>query len=341
MRLKTTGERAILEAGQGGYREYRIPGILAAPDGALLLVCEARAENKGDWGDIDILALRLEKDGSLRRVLKVGESAQPQHPVPSMRTYHNPVLIPDGKKIHLIYHRNYERAFLLSSADGGSSWGESREITAAYREFPYDWNVCATGPGHGLQMRNGQLIAPVWLAHGEERDGGLSRAHWPSTAGWIYSQDHGRTWHPGQLAAGVLNANETSAVQLAGGALLLNFRNMNENRRRVLGLSENGRTLRRLWSPDELRDPMCFGGMAAGMGGVLFANCDSCEKRQDITVKYSPDGGESWAPLWQIDQQGGYVDIACAAGRVYAFYERYSYTKGIVEALVLKTGEEG
>ena len=92
--LRTETEQVIFQSGAGGYREYRIPGILPLADGALLLACESRAENKGDWGDIDIAIWRREKDGALARVLCIGQSHLP--PDGSMRTYNNPVLVPDG-----------------------------------------------------------------------------------------------------------------------------------------------------------------------------------------------------------------------------------------------------
>ena len=137
--LRTETEQVIFQSGAGGYREYRIPGILPLKDGALLLACESRAENKGDWGDIDIAIWRREKDGALAQVLRIGQSHLP--PDGSMRTYNNPVLVPDGQNVHLLYHLNYERAFIRSSEDGGHTWGEAREITAAYREFPFAWNA--------------------------------------------------------------------------------------------------------------------------------------------------------------------------------------------------------
>ena len=116
--INTISEQIIFQDHTGGYREYRIPGILKVQDG-LLLTCEARAEESGDWGDIDVMVLRLEGEKEPMEVLKVGESALPKDG--TMRTYNNPVLVPDGEKVHLIYHRNYERAFIVTSPDGGRS----------------------------------------------------------------------------------------------------------------------------------------------------------------------------------------------------------------------------
>lgn len=334
---RTEKEISIFQHGSGGYREYRIPGILPMADGAFLLACEARAEDTGDWGDIDVVVWRMEENAQRRETLRIGQSHLPHDG--TMRTYNNPVLIPDGESVHLIYHQNYAQAFICSSGDGGRTWGTSREITGAYREFPYAWNVCATGPGHGIQMKNGRLVVAVWLANGRLRDDGQTREHWPSVAGCIYSDDHGGTWHAGALAEGIANANETTVAQLPDGRLLFNYRNMNEDRFRVLGLSENGEAIDRLWRCDQLEDPMCFGSMAATAQGVIFGNCASQSRRVNAEVKYTRDAGETWNVLWPVDPVGGYIDVAYAARRIYAFYERYSREERIVKELVLKISE--
>lgn len=332
--LNTQAEQIILRHGEGGYREYRIPGMVALPDGSLLLSCEARKEDSGDWGDIDILVMRIKEGGRPEQVLRIGRSSEAADG--TMRTYHNPVLILDGGQVHLIYHLNYERAFHMVGVQGGRKWLPPEEITDAYRGFPYEWNVCATGPGHGLRMQNGRLIAPVWLARGKAMADGRRREHWPSVAGMIYSDDHGKTWKAGAMAPGMLNGNETSAAQLPDGRVLFNFRNMNADRRRVLGLSEDGGTLSRIWTAEGLVDPMCFGGMASGRDGVFFVNCVSEDRRENLSVHYTNDGGNTWETLWRVDRQGGYADIACGKRALWVFYERQSYEKNLVEELVLR-----
>ena len=95
-------------------------------------------------------------------------------------------------------------------------------------------------------MRDGRLVAAIWLANGEVAADGLTRKHWPSVAGCVYSDDHGKTWHAGALAEGMANGNETTVAQLPDGRLLFCYRNMNEARCRMLGLSANGETLEAL-----------------------------------------------------------------------------------------------
>lgn len=169
---------------------------------------------------------------------------------------------------------------------------------------------------------------------------GLTRKHWPSVAGCVYSDDHGKTWHAGALAEGMANGNETTVAQLPDGRLLFCYRNMNEARCRMLGLSANGETLDALWSCEALPDPMCFGSLAAGEKGVLFGNCASQTARVNATVRYSTDAGAHWNTLWQVDEVAGYIDIAYANRRVYALYERYFPEKRLVGEIVLKISEE-
>src|SRR4051794_40081679 len=59
----TTPERATLfEAGEGGDKPFRIPGLAVTARGTLLAYCEARRGDKGDWGTIDVM-LRRSADG--------------------------------------------------------------------------------------------------------------------------------------------------------------------------------------------------------------------------------------------------------------------------------------
>lgn len=325
----------IAQCGIGGYREYRIPGLLPINNGALLLTMEARRENMGDWGDIDIHVLRRENDSSLMRVLSIGESDL----VPNgrMRTYNNPVLVPDKEKVHLLYHKNYERAFITTSSDGGLSWSNSREITTVYKDFSFQWNVCASGPGHGIRLHSGRLLVPIWLANGMLSEDGLTREHWPSAAAYIFSDDHAASWQAGSLIGGIVNGNETSVVELADNRLLFNIRNMTAKCRALAISSENGSSLSSAWLEKTLPDPWCFGGMAGIPSGALFVNCASEKRRKSLTITSTKDGGKTWKTEVVVDDFGGYADIAVSSREVIVFYERYSYKERIVKELVLRS----
>src|SRR6516162_4603044 len=52
----------LFEAGKGGHKLYRIPGIVATAKGSILAYCEARKYSGLDWDDIEIL-MRRSADG--------------------------------------------------------------------------------------------------------------------------------------------------------------------------------------------------------------------------------------------------------------------------------------
>ena len=340
MKILFEEEKTIAKHHSGGYREYRIPGILPVKNG-LLLTFEARngegENNLGDWGDIDIIVLKMEFGKDPVMVLKIGESHLPADG--TMRTYNNPVLIPDEDQVHLIYHKNYDDVFCITSKDGGLTWSEPRDIKGDYRKFPWEWTVSATGPGHGVQMKNGRLVAPVWIAQGELKEDG-TRRHRPSCAGSVYSDDHGLTWNAGALVPAVHDANETCVVVLEDGRLLFNYRNRNEKKLRVLGLSsDGGKTIERIWAPEELQDPGCFAAMAVCKEGILFSNCNDTQARENLTVKCSKDCGDTWEVVGDVAPVAGYSDIAVVGEDVYVFYERKDYSLNMIGEILLKKGK--
>ena len=309
----------ILRAGEGGYGEYRIPGVVHAP-GGLVMCCEARSRSHDDWGKIDVLILR--EDG-VRCVIAGGETD----------TVNNPTLIVDGEHVHLIYHVNYARAFHRVSRDGGRTWSEPNEITSAYREFPYEWNVCATGPGHGIRMTGGRLAVPVWLAHGNVHVGSEYRVdHFPSVAGILYSDDRGVSWHAGALVPGLPDGNETTVAELPDGRLLLNIRHRGEVRRRARAISgDGGESVADARYEDGLPDPACFGSSVRAGEDVYFVNCADERARVNLTVKRME--GENWTPVARVDELGGYADIAFDGSSLCVFYE--SGVNGRIEEIRL------
>src|SRR5262245_45395927 len=114
----------LFEGGQDGYRQYRIPGIVATGKNVLLAYCEARRTGKSDWDQIDIL-LRRSTDGgrtwdSPRKIADV-EGPKSKNPVaiekrqaaPGDVTYNNPVAIADRKAgvVHLLFCLEYAACF--------------------------------------------------------------------------------------------------------------------------------------------------------------------------------------------------------------------------------------
>ncbi len=324
----------LFQAEADGYKTYRIPGIVVATDGSVLAYCEARKAGLGDWEDIDVF-LRRSTDG--------GKTFSPRMLIHDAGgdTVNNPAAIVDRSgRVHFLYCINYARCYYTYSEDRGKTFAAPREITPTFEQFrrDYDWNVIATGPGHGIQLKNGRLLMPVWISTGGKR-------HRPSAVSTIYSDDRGRSWHRGQIVCNhpepLVNPSETLAVQLSDGKVLLNIRNENRSYRRALSTSRDGATG---WSEvrfdKTLFEPVCMAALiqlprpfAANDGTFLFVNPNSRENEQDygwrrsrenLTVRISRDDCRTW-PVSRVIDAGisGYSDLAVGPdGTIYCLYER-------------------
>jgi sialidase-1 len=340
----------VFTTGAQGYAMFRIPGLTVTPKGALLAYAEGRKSSSSDWADIDIVVRRSEDGGATWSNLKViGKlpATPAQNPAAarlgrpaSHITYNNPVAFADRKKglVHFIYCVEYRRAFYLRSDDDGRTFSAPVEITSTFDQFQkdYAWKVIATGPGHGIQLRNGRLLVPVWLSTSE------TNPHKPSVAATIYSDDHGKTWKRGDIAVpsqgDVVDPSETVAVQLASGRVMLNARTISPRHRRVVLTSKDGATG---WSAprfqQELVEPVCFGSLVRHSGKkLLFVNPDNLLKagregapgqsrdRRNLTIRLSEDDGETWKTQRVIDPGWtAYADLNTGPdGAIYVLYER-------------------
>ena len=379
----------LFKVADTGYKVYHIPGIVVTAKGTVLAWCEARKKG-GDWDDIHILLRRSTDDGKTWSEPKsIADVPGPKAKNPfSLRmknvdpndvTYNNPVLIAgrDGT-VHMVFCLEYMRCFYQRSADDGATWSTPVEITGAFENFrsrrgneagavtdpassrrrlqEYDWKVLATGPDHSIELRTGRLVVPVWLSTGT---GG--NAHRPSVTATIFSDDQGATWHAGEIAVPCtdewINPNETVAIELADGGVMLNVRSESKAHRRLVTTSKDGATG---WSTpkfdDALLEPICMAGIvrfsteaSGGKNRVLFSNPDNLSRadgreepgkfrdRKNVSVKLSYDEGRTW-PVSKSVEPGAsmYSDIAVThAGTILCFYGRGSKPGFAGDALTL------
>ena len=320
-------EKTLYRECDGRYVSYRIPGIIAIDPHTLIACLEAREDPVSDWGRIDVLILVSDDGGNTWRKTKTIAS-----PDDASCTFNNPTLVYADGTVFLIYHQDYRQAFLITSADNGITWSEKREITYVFRAFDYPWNVCATGPGHGIFTLDKKLVFPVWLAKGAVLPDG-TRKHWPSVAGFICSRDHGRTWDPGILACELNSGNETSVCELPNMDLLFDFRTRDEARKRTIGFLHPGeKRYYDVHTARQLDDPMCFGSILCIHGTVVQASCLDPYHRKSLSLTISPDFGRSWDRDIVIDPIGGYADLAWSGDSLYVLYEKTDpITEHVVE----------
>lgn len=359
----------IFEGGQGGYKVYRIPGIVVTKRGTVLVYNEARRNSGSDWGTIDIVMRRSTDGGktfSPPKVIAHAPVPVERNPVAVERkqgestdiTYNNPVAIAARNgTVHFLFCVEYMRVFYMRSADDGETFSTPVEITKAFDALKpkYAWRVAATGPGHGIELSNGRLLVPIWLSLGSEGNG-----HAPSETATVYSDDGGTTWHAGDIAVADTpefpRPNEAEAVELAGDSgVMLNVRSPAKENRRVVTISKDGATN---WSrpsfQEALPDPICFASLVRfstvetnGKNRLLFSNPDNLTRqdgkdatskdRKNLTVRLSYDEGQSW-PVKRAIEPGssGYSDLAVLPdGTILCYYETEAKTPAPVPKRLL------
>jgi len=349
MDLSSISKIPLFENGKEGCAVFRIPGIVVTNKGTVLAYCEARMNGPKDFGEIEV-RLRRSTDGgktweTARRIAHLGKRIEgnPWKPVGGEKeqTVNNPVAIVERRSgaVHFLYCVNYARCFYMRSDDDGMSFSAPVEITSTFEKFRpgCNWQVLATGPGHGIELKNGRLVVPVWLATGKPGD------HHPSVATTIFSDDSGKTWHAGEIAAigtpEFPDPNETAAVQLADGRVMLNIRSYSISKRRMVTTSPDGATR---WTPphadEALLEPVSMASLVrlsespGNKNRILFCNPNSLRPRtnnpracyrENLTVKLSYDEGMTWPVSKRVEEgTSGYSDIAALPdGQILCFYE--------------------
>ncbi|NEU07036.1 exo-alpha-sialidase [Flavihumibacter sp. R14] len=341
-------DSSLVFSPEGQYASLRIPSLVITKKGTLLAFAEGRIGTASDWSEMDLLLKRSE-DGGNTWGSAVIIAAKKKGPTSNA----TPIIGNDGT-IHLLYQRDYANAYYTFSKDDGKTWSEHTDITYAFDAFKpeYDWKVLAPGPGHSIQLKNGRLVVPVWLSDPNKLV--PHRSHGPSCVATIYSDDQGKTWKRGDIVANnspeLKDPNESMAVQLDDGRVMLHMRTPDAKRLKAVSYSPDGATN---WTKpvfdEELFEPVCMSSLIkvparkkSGTSILLFSNPDSRSipknPRKNLTVKLSYDQGQSW-PVQKVLNEGpsGYSDMAVGPdGTVYCLYETNTVGTGWNYSLMLK-----
>ena len=293
----------IYNAGEDGYSCFRIPAIVTTTKGTVLAFAEARKNNCGDAGNID-LVVKSSADGGktwspLRMVWNDSENTC-GNPSPIIDERTGDIMLlstwnlgtDHEKNIANQTSRDTRRVFVLSSSDDGNTWSGAREITKEVK--PANWTWYATGPGSGIQIRKGKHKGRLVVAC----DHGIA-AMKGSFSHTIYSDDDGKTWMLGGIVPAA-NVNESTVAELPNGHLMLNMRNSSKTRYRQVSISKNGG---KSWSAPHadttLIEPVCEGSLIqyhyhGKKEFMVFSNPASKLSRKAMTIRFSNKRGKSW-----------------------------------------------
>lgn len=336
--LLAVQEQMIFKSGEGGYSNYRIPALITTKDGSLLAFCEARKDDRGDSGNIDMILKRSTDHGRTWSAPIVvwdagDETAGNPCPVVDQRTGRIINVIcwnlasDHGRDLHAGTSKDTRRVFQTHSDDDGLTWTEPKEITSDVKDASWFWY--ATGPGVGIQLtkgpNKGRLVIPA--NHSTEEFYG---AH------TLYSDDGGDSWSVSNIIKPTVN--ESQVIELSDGRLMMNMRSQGvaetkrpRNGYRSIAFSTNGGES---WTQPRfdkhLGDPRVQASIIRfDDETLLFSNPNppiQAERGQRIrmTVRASKDDGKTWPHELLIDE--GPSAYSCLTktmdGKVGLLYEK-------------------
>jgi sialidase-1 len=326
---------------------YRIPAILQAPDGSIIIFAEKRNDGPGDIGNHDIVMKRSTDKGrtwSPEQIIFDDESR--------VCTDITVGIDRDTKKIWLFFLRDKKQFTCFTSADSGTTWngpvsihsqvtkpewdalkGKAAEAVPAnpkgrMAQWEKDWDQrYGVGPGNAIvQISSGPMKGRLIVPARHREDTGKGRLR--SFAHTFYSDDHGATWNLGGTIG--INTSECQLVELRDGRVMVVSRNESstdspDNLRHLIAISPDGGES---WGPlrraEELITPRCHGSVERySLAGthdknrLLFSSPASPFRQEEhpygrynLTIRLSYDEGETWTAgrtLWP--HPGSYSDV--------------------------------
>ena len=350
----------VFPATPGNKPNYRIPSIIQAPNGDMLIIAERRNDGIGDIGDHDIVMKRSRDKGKTwsaeQMIFDDGTSTSTDLTVGIDRS---------NGKLWLFFLRDKKQYDYFTSSDSGATWHGPVSVHGQVTKPEWDqlkgsdedadpssggrgamwakgWvQRYGCGPGNAMiQLQSGakagRLIVPG--RHREDIGGGKLR----SFSHTFFSDDHGATWKLGGTIG--LHTSECQLVELANGDVRVMSRNESaedapDNLRHLTAIShDGGGTWGDLRRAEELITPRCHGAVERftlapkdDKNRLLFSNPASPFRqkehpygRYNLTIRLSYDEGETWTAgrtIWP--HPASYSDIVVLDDMTIGFvYER-------------------
>ncbi|MFD4760070.1 exo-alpha-sialidase [Streptomyces sp. NPDC058439] len=329
----TLSQQDLATAGTGSPY-YRIPALTTTESGTVLAAYDARPTLGDLPSNIGIMLRRSTDDG------RTWQSQQIVRKDPAPRGYGDPSLLVDRQsgRIFLFYAAGQNQGYFGSatgtdendpnvlqadysySDDDGRTW-KHRRITHEIKDPA--WAGLFAASGQGIQIKRGPYAGRLVQQYSVRYKNG----NWAASA---YSDDHGETWHMGELVGP--GTDENKSVELADGRLMLNVRS--SPHRLVAYSSDGGATWSGLRADPNLIDPGDNGSVirwnpnasprSPEAHKLLFSNNESTTDRANTTVKMSCDDGRTW-PIRRTVEAGpsAYSTLArLRDGSLGLLYER-------------------
>lgn len=327
----------VWQLNRDGYSHFRSPALCTTRTGQLLAFAEARRSflSRGwEWEivqDIEILS------GEFHCAMKVSDDAgrtwsAQKVVVDQGATYDarfpSPLLARDSGELFLFIHG----AWGMSSCDNGLSWSEPNKLNDG---LPGNWKS-----GNRKSLLPPAANGAIQLQYGPHRGRLVVVFHLTGIIALMLSDDNGKSWQPGALAA-IDGACNPTAVELSDGRVLVS-----PQIRPRPGAKLSGRPI--LISTDggasltlSHNDPALPASGHAAMAAVkltptthnsatrAIACCGSADTQSPLELKVSFDDGATWPVSSIIDPcPAGTVALApLPNAQLGILYERHRHRR--------------
>jgi len=293
----------IYMGGDYNSSNYRIPAILIADDGSLVIATDKRKYNSDDLpADIDVLSNRSTDGGRtwsepVTVALGTGYNHGYGDCALVKTNVENEILAGfcGGPGCAASTVNNPLRTYIARSHDNGVTWDEPIDITdyicGANCIYPEHrtWRGSFFASGNGLKTSTGRIIFVGSV---------LPTSAFSFENYAFYSDDNGVTWQVSQRAS--TNGNEAKVVELADGRILMSIRN--SGYRKYVISEDGGETWQATTSTwYDIQDPSCNGDLirytSVNQGynkNRLLHSIPFDSSRKKVSVLVSYDEGETW-----------------------------------------------
>ena len=293
----------LYHPGDYGSANYRIPAVITAQDGSIVIVTDKRKYNEGDLPqDIDIICNRSTDGGhTWSEPYTIAQGTGVNHGFGDCAlAWSNDengliAVFVGGVGLWNSTPSNPIRSYKSYSYDNGQTWTEPEDIT--HFIFGDDcvvtehqtWRASFFGSGNGLRTSTGRIMFVAAIREGSAQS--LNNYA-------VYSDDNGVTWQVSGRAS--VGGDEAKVTELVDGRILMSIRH---GGKRWYNISSDGGET---WQPNvstwnDITAPACNGDLirytSVNQGhnkSRLLHSVPYGTQRTDVTVYISYDEGETW-----------------------------------------------
>lgn len=303
---------------------FRIPSVITAKDGSILVFAEDRHESWRDKSYTDVVVKRSTDNGktwsaavSITGSLNAGDFAF-MDPTPVLDENTGTIYLFCNRWNELNTDYTNNRAFMSKSTDHGATWSNPVDVTD---QIVNAGMYCGGfGPGHGIMIKEGRYAGRLVLITRQNSATGSGNCY------AIYSDDGGSSWSIG----GAVSSGEAQIAEAGEDKLYINIR---RGAARYSSFSLDGGAS---WSAaqQDVSLPSVDGGCQAsvlGTGSNMVFYCgpesgaasDGHDNRYGLKLFRSATSGSGWTRSQVLyEMASGYSDMTLLQdGRMAIIFE--------------------